>query len=213
MGRKCNKGFTLVELIVVLVILAILAAILVPALLGYIDRAKDQQYVIQAREFMMATQAGISEVYAQKGMRESFRESVRNGPLFGNSKDKKYGYFSSATTTKTYKGETIAVATDHKGGEFKRRVNVILVQYLDNKGYDISTLKPYNDKRKVEDFGGKCAFFIAYDKSGKICYMQYTNEGRLVTFDGTSFTVESGGEFKQYDNRNGENLNGVVTSN
>ena len=33
-----NKGFTLVELIVVLVILAILAAILVPALLGYIDR-------------------------------------------------------------------------------------------------------------------------------------------------------------------------------
>ena len=38
--RKDNKGFTLVELIVVLVILAILAAILVPALLGYIDKAK-----------------------------------------------------------------------------------------------------------------------------------------------------------------------------
>ena len=34
---KENKGFTLVELIVVIVILAILAAILVPALLGYID--------------------------------------------------------------------------------------------------------------------------------------------------------------------------------
>ena len=31
--KKNNKGFTLVELIVVLVILAILAAILVPALL------------------------------------------------------------------------------------------------------------------------------------------------------------------------------------
>ena len=40
MKRKKDKGFTLVELIVVLVILAILAAILVPALLGYIDRAK-----------------------------------------------------------------------------------------------------------------------------------------------------------------------------
>ena len=40
MKERNNKGFTLVELIVVLVILAILAAILVPALLGYIDKAR-----------------------------------------------------------------------------------------------------------------------------------------------------------------------------
>ena len=38
--RQHNKGFTLVELIVVLVILGIMSAILVPALLGYIDQAK-----------------------------------------------------------------------------------------------------------------------------------------------------------------------------
>ena len=38
--KENNKGFTLVELIVVLVILAILAAVLVPALLGYIDDAR-----------------------------------------------------------------------------------------------------------------------------------------------------------------------------
>ena len=37
---KDKKGFTLVELIVVLVILAILAALLVPALTGYIDKAR-----------------------------------------------------------------------------------------------------------------------------------------------------------------------------
>jgi len=41
--KKNNKGFTLVELIVVLVILAILAAILVPTLLGWIDKARSEK--------------------------------------------------------------------------------------------------------------------------------------------------------------------------
>ena len=60
-----NKGFTLVELIVVLVILAILAAILVPALLGYIDRAKGQQIVLNARSCYTAAQAEMSSMYAK----------------------------------------------------------------------------------------------------------------------------------------------------
>lgn len=63
--KKNNKGFTLVELIVVLVILAILAAILVPALLGYIDRAKGQQIVLNARSCYTAAQAELSSMYGK----------------------------------------------------------------------------------------------------------------------------------------------------
>lgn len=63
MKKNNNEGFTLVELIVVLVILAILAAILVPALLGYIDRAKGQQIVLNARSCYTATQAEMSSMY------------------------------------------------------------------------------------------------------------------------------------------------------
>ncbi|MEG0275302.1 MAG: type II secretion system protein [Longicatena sp.] len=47
--RKNKKGFTLVEIIVVLVIMGILLALAVPAVLGYISKAQDQQYIAEAR--------------------------------------------------------------------------------------------------------------------------------------------------------------------
>lgn len=62
-ARENKKGFTLVELIVVLVILAILAAILVPALLGWIDKAKEKQVVLEGRVVMMAAQTAASAQY------------------------------------------------------------------------------------------------------------------------------------------------------
>ena len=61
--KRNNKGFTLVELIVVLVILAILAAILVPTLLGYIDRARAEKDYSTAQTVRVAAQAAIDQAY------------------------------------------------------------------------------------------------------------------------------------------------------
>ena len=63
---KNDKGFTLVEMIVVLVILAILAAILVPALLGYIDDARKKQSLLNAKNAMTAAQAELTKLYAKQ---------------------------------------------------------------------------------------------------------------------------------------------------
>lgn len=52
------------ELIVVIVILAILAALLVPALLGWVDKAREEQYGLEARNIYLAAQAQASEAYA-----------------------------------------------------------------------------------------------------------------------------------------------------
>ena len=48
-----------------MVILAILAAILVPALLGWIDKAKEKQLVLNARSAYMAAQTLASEEYGK----------------------------------------------------------------------------------------------------------------------------------------------------
>ena len=60
-----KKGFTLVELIVVLVILAILAALLIPALTGYIDKAKRKSVVAETRQAVMAAQTLYDEEYGK----------------------------------------------------------------------------------------------------------------------------------------------------
>ena len=60
-----QKGFTLVELIVVLAILAVLAAIMVPSLTGYIDKAKNTQLLSIARSVYTAAQIEVSEAYAR----------------------------------------------------------------------------------------------------------------------------------------------------
>ena len=69
--KNNKKGFTLVELIVVLVILAILAALLIPALTGYIDKAKEKSVVAETRQVVMAAQTLVDEKYGTKDLGDS----------------------------------------------------------------------------------------------------------------------------------------------
>lgn len=63
--KKNQKGFTLVELIVVLVILAILAAFTIPAMLGFVNDAKKKASLAEGREVYVASQSAASEITAK----------------------------------------------------------------------------------------------------------------------------------------------------
>lgn len=65
LANKDRKGFTLVEVIVVLVILAILAAIMIPALTGYIDKAKERSITAETRSAVMSAQTLVSQKYGE----------------------------------------------------------------------------------------------------------------------------------------------------
>ncbi|MEA4923645.1 MAG: prepilin-type N-terminal cleavage/methylation domain-containing protein [Eubacteriaceae bacterium] len=64
MGRR-KQGFTLVEVIVVLVILAVLAAILVPSMIGWINKAEKKTAVSECKRVVQALQVETTEEYSK----------------------------------------------------------------------------------------------------------------------------------------------------
>jgi prepilin-type N-terminal cleavage/methylation domain-containing protein len=65
---KNKEGFTLVELIVVLIVLAILAAILVPTLLGYIEKARQESAIEECHSCVVAAQSAATDEYGNTGV-------------------------------------------------------------------------------------------------------------------------------------------------
>ena len=77
-----GDGFTLVEMIVVVVIIGVLLSVMVPGMTRYIDKAKEKQLEVNARAVYLAYQMELAEVWAEQGTADPASAKAEVDALF-----------------------------------------------------------------------------------------------------------------------------------
>ena len=192
-GEKTDRGFTMVEVIVVLVILAAIAAILVPSLVGWIDKSKAKINIVSAREINLAAQCAISETYGED--KEYFTTDVsrfRYGPK-GN-----YARISDNMLYKVQNNKNLASATKGDRVIAERILGYLGSSYGEkNKEYTFTSITAPTTET-VEAYEDKCSqpgIIIFYTQDGSVAQVQFGHDGYLCVLTRGKITTTKNGVF------------------
>lgn len=115
--KKNNKGFSLVELIIVIAIMAILAGALAPALIKYINKSRRSADISNADTIRTACQTAMSD--------EDAMVAIGTGVTGASVSDLKLSYGAFSTEISSILGNsTITSKYFDKGNEFTVDINV-----------------------------------------------------------------------------------------
>jgi type IV pilus assembly protein PilA len=146
-NKTRTRGFTLVEIIVVLVILAILAAFTIPAMLGFVEDARAKASIPVVREIYEAAQISATEWVGTKG-------SV---PVHSSDKDKDKDYQAFWNAIRDSINKKLGQDTGFKLGSLSLTTDTdVLDVSLSNKNF----IYPYTSPDKYLPQQKNCCLIV-----------------------------------------------------
>lgn len=138
MKRLSKKGFTLIEMIVVIVIIAILAAIAVPAIMKYVDDARDTKYITAARGVYSDVQAYTVDTIKKYG--NDSEKSIQYTKCYSNtvSSHNLRDYINATFTCVAdadYNGFTVVEMSATFGSTLEQLESIMMVLESGNNQY------------------------------------------------------------------------------
>ncbi|OFV70167.1 prepilin-type N-terminal cleavage/methylation domain-containing protein [Acetobacterium wieringae] len=201
-----KKGFTLVEIIVVLVVLAILAAFIIPTMLGFVADAKGKAYIAEAREVYVAAQAVATEYITTTDITDTNvvtgAASAHGNSSWGTGLAVSVSSFevqyrqTHFLTSQSPEYNTPQINASHQMYAFISKdlpiANISSIQPLSSSGFSVP--KPTNNQAAwIVTVGGVSDTYRGNSDStrtGKITKVVYFRNGYKVTIEGNNSTVE-----------------------
>lgn len=133
MDKKRKKGFTLTELIVVLVIIAIIAAVAVPFFINYWKKAEFRKNEENAKTVYLAAESRLT-YYRSSGRWEAFQKEIKQAVRDGNSEKAEKAVFKDGKDSGL--NDRIYTIKLNKEAENQTKKNNLILELLDDYTYD-----------------------------------------------------------------------------
>lgn len=148
-----KKGFTLIEIIVVIVILAVLMAVAVPSVMAYINEGNKAKYQAIARAALINTEIAVAKDIADNGKADDCLEVAKWVEVFDDTRTN-YKFYGSKKSygdnvNKIFINEIFLTGDDNSSDRDVKSIT-LYIQLKGAKGYRKAEVK-VNGKITVAD--------------------------------------------------------------